>query len=757
MSELVQNSASPDNFYRLFSRLRISGGKWILVQAPALLHMIKMLLAIFLAMGLSMLFNLSKPGTAMITVIIVTQPGSGLVMAKGFYRFVGTFVGVAASLVLAACFSQQPMLFLFAGACWIGLCTAGAITFRNFQSYAFVLAGYTLMIVGLPAALDPANAFDIATTRLSEVTLGLLCAGVVSDVLFPIRLSDMVLTTVNKRFAHFAQFVQCDQGQAHSARSQLDRDSMMLRLIGEVIALENLRTSSTFESATGHVKGDHLRQLNTAFMTVSTTFHSLDQLLLRLRNTGKINTFNAVMMEYDAIVSIMKEDKAEIPAKLQHCRQQLTERLAALRRGLILSFAEMLNLDTTYVNDALLDFDAAAALLQRFTDELRISTRIHNAVINRDNRLPDDISITAHYVNRTDPVMVAMSSLRAMVGFVVSMLFWWQSGWPSGLDAAIFATVVSALFAAFPSPTKTVIGFMQGAFIGGACGFICAYFIQPGAQNFFMLCLSLTPFILVFAWLTTKPQYAGMGMGMLVFFFSYAAVGNVYEFDYVGFLNGMAGGLIGCAIAAAMYMIIDPVDSHWEKTRLIRALRHQVVDGCNNAIPGLLARFESGTRELVGRFAMGHTVPNEDDRGVMGWLLSVFEIGRAIIHLREDIAPKTRSGNNIIAANDQSQQSSDYAYTAIRLSIKTVADFFSAPDTRKLDLALASVLAAIEACRVVSTVEVQALPNYQAVLANLHLIRTSLLEHAVPTAAASAFDPAPAPPFNTSSGINNAA
>src|SRR5207253_928962 len=108
-----------------------------------------------------------------------TQPRSGLVQAKGFYRFAGTLAGVAVSLVLAACFTQQPILFLAAGACWIALCTAGSIVFRNFQSYAFVLAGYTLVIVGLPAALQLEQAFDIATTRLSEVMLGLLCAGFV--------------------------------------------------------------------------------------------------------------------------------------------------------------------------------------------------------------------------------------------------------------------------------------------------------------------------------------------------------------------------------------------------------------------------------------------------------------------------------------------------------------------------------------------------------------------------------------------------
>lgn len=716
-------------------RLKNASAGWLLNQAPNLLHMFKMLLAILLAMGLSMLLDLSKPGTAMITVTIVAQPRSGLVKAKGFYRFVGTVVGVAVSLLLAACFTQQPVLFLMAGACWVALCTAGSIIFRNFQSYAFVLAGYTLVIVGLPAALDPAQAFDIATTRLSEVMLGLLCAGVVSDVVFPQHLSDTVLATVRRRFAHFARFVQRDDSTPHVQHSQAQRDSTMLRLIGDVIALENLHISSAFESATGHLQTAYLRQLNTAFMTVSTTFHSLDQLFLRLQNSGKVNTFNAVMMEYKAIVGIMQSDTADIPLQLQQSRRQLPERLTALRRGLKLSLTEMLRLGPNHNGDALLDFDAAAALLQRFADELRTYARIHNAVLGSDSALPDEIAQTAQYANRTDPVLVAMSALRAAIGFGVSALFWLYSGWPSGVDAVVIATVVSALFAASPAPAKTVIGFMQGATLGGVLAFVCAYYVQPRAQDFTMLCLSLTPFILFGAWLTTQPKHAGRGAGMLIFFLSYAALGNVYAFDYLAFLNGMSGGLIGCAVAAVMYMIIDPADSRWAKMRLVRALRRQVVDGCSEPLTGLLARFESGTRDLVGRFALGHSVANEDDREVMAWLLSVLEVGRAVIHLREDTAAPAL-GSSVNAPGIQA------AGLTVERSVQSVAKLFSHPNQRNLHIALEAVLTAIATCRAAPDMS-----NYAAVLANLHLIRTSLLEHTTAVAAVN----------TSSSGVENAA
>ncbi|GAC1321306.1 MAG: FUSC family protein [Collimonas sp.] len=667
--------------------LKHAAVSWVEGHGQDLLHISKILLATLLALGLSLLFDLSKPGTAMVTVVIVLQPRSGLVLAKGFYRFVGTAVGVVMSIVLAAAFSQQPVLFLAAGACWLAFCTAGSTVFRNFQSYAFVLAGYTLVIVGLPAALQPDQAFDIAMTRLAEVMLGLLCAGVVSDVLFPKQLSDVLLQIARKRFADFKNFIALDEV---AADPRPVRERMVLRFIGEVVSLEALRTSSVFESAAGHLQSLRLRQLNNAFMTASTTFHSLDQLFGRLQANGKLSTLDALLMEYKAIVRALSSQDLSL---LTQVRSELPQRLAALRRGLAASSDG----DSSH----LLDFDSATELLTRFAYELQIYARIHSVVIQSELHRPDDVQLISHYVARTDPTMVVTSALRAAIGFGVSSLFWIQSGWVSGTDAVVMATVVSALFAAAPSPSTIVKQFMIGAALGGFFGFLSAYYLQSQAENFPMLCLSLAPFILVGAWLSTTRKYAGIGTGILLFFLSYASIGSNYQFDMPALLNGMAGGLIGVAIALVMYQIIDPSDSSWIKRRLARALRRQVVEACSRPLPGLAARFESGTRDLLARFAVTHSLENPDDRDIMTWLLSVLEIGRAVIQLRQETLSVT----------------DPVAHEKIAQCIRSIAHLFARPDQTRLRAALDAVLAAIAVCG-----------KLQSVLANLHLMRGAMLE-----------------------------
>src|SRR4030088_2775019 len=76
-----------------------------------------------LALLVAFTFDLDQPKWALLTVFIVAQPQSGLVLAKSFYRIIGTAVGAAGALVLVSLFAQERVLFLGTLAIWIGLCT----------------------------------------------------------------------------------------------------------------------------------------------------------------------------------------------------------------------------------------------------------------------------------------------------------------------------------------------------------------------------------------------------------------------------------------------------------------------------------------------------------------------------------------------------------------------------------------------------------------------------------------------------------
>ena len=173
-------------------------------EAISWLFVLKTLIAALIALWLAYRLELESPKTAVVTVFIVMQARTGMVLAKGFYRALGTIIGSGVALLLVAAFAQERVMFLIGLAIWVGMLTAGATIYRNFQSYAFVLAGYTACLVGLPAALDPNAAFDIAVTRLTEVLLGILVASTVSGLVFPLSMRELLLSAALKRFATFA-------------------------------------------------------------------------------------------------------------------------------------------------------------------------------------------------------------------------------------------------------------------------------------------------------------------------------------------------------------------------------------------------------------------------------------------------------------------------------------------------------------------------------------------------------------------------
>src|SRR5882672_8658390 len=142
-----------------------------------------------IALLIAFTFNLDQPQWALLTVFIVSQPQSGLVLAKSFFRIIGTLIGAAVALVFVALFAQERVLFLGALALWLGVCTFGSQYARNFAAYSFVLSGYTVAIIGIPGALDAGNAFYIATARVTEISLAVIVTATVNRVVLPSSLS----------------------------------------------------------------------------------------------------------------------------------------------------------------------------------------------------------------------------------------------------------------------------------------------------------------------------------------------------------------------------------------------------------------------------------------------------------------------------------------------------------------------------------------------------------------------------------------
>ncbi len=154
----------------------------------ALLTAFSVYLAVILALYVAFALDLQNPWWAMLTAYLAQprQAFIGAIWAKAFYRAAGTIIGAAASIVIAPNLANAPELMILAVAGCVGLGVFGGLLDRSPRFYLFMLAGYTVALVALPAATDhPDGIFDIAVARSEEILDGVFAAAIVQSVLFP--------------------------------------------------------------------------------------------------------------------------------------------------------------------------------------------------------------------------------------------------------------------------------------------------------------------------------------------------------------------------------------------------------------------------------------------------------------------------------------------------------------------------------------------------------------------------------------------
>eukprot|EP01030_Chromulinospumella_sphaerica_P009762 gene9762-9575_t len=675
-----------------FDWARSDGVTWV--------YIFKVLVAAFLTLWLAMRLELPQPRTAMITVFIVMQPQSGQVFAKSFYRFLGTLAGSTVMVALIALFAQNTELFLGSLAIWVGICSAGAARCRNFRAYGFVLAGYTAAMVGLPALAHPDGAFMAAVWRVLEISLGILCATLVSAAILPQTASAAMRNALYQRFGVFALFVT-DGLRGRSQREAFEAGNV--RFIAEAVGLEGLRSVTVFEDPHMRRRNGRLSRLNSEFMGITTRFNALHQLLERLRSSDTDHAVAAIKPGLQDLAELLdgfsgraltSADAARLVTALTAYKAGLPARVRSLRA----IFQESGPSDAE-----LLDFHTAYELLYRFVDDLHSYAQTHASLADH-----------SHERERWDEPFTPQTN--------------WLVSAASGIRAAFILVVLGSLSAATPNPKRMAFQMACGTFLGALIGFVEMFFIFPWIDGFPLLCVMLAPVFVLGSFLSSRPQYAGVGLGLLIFFSTGSVPDNLTVYNPYAFINDYIAMVLGMLVCAAAGAIILPPNSRWLWRRLEQDLRGQVVYAISGKLKGLASRFESRTRDLVHQaygFAAGQP---QVQRDLLRWMFVVLEVGHAIIELRKEQA--------ILPVHPAYAESQPWRQS-IRVMGRSLVRLFLQPGQSNLERALIAVDHAIS--RVQATDEPFA-PHFDTsalrrVKSYLHFIRTSLLDPQSPLTA----------------------
>jgi uncharacterized membrane protein YccC len=137
-----------------------------LVRHADLIFALKTFAASMLALVIALAMDLPRPYWAMATVYITSQPLAGATSSKALFRVIGTLVGATMTVALVPNLINAPELLCLAIALWVGFCLYLSLLDGTPRSYLFMLAGYTVALIGFPSVSAPDAIFDTAVARL---------------------------------------------------------------------------------------------------------------------------------------------------------------------------------------------------------------------------------------------------------------------------------------------------------------------------------------------------------------------------------------------------------------------------------------------------------------------------------------------------------------------------------------------------------------------------------------------------------------
>ncbi|MGA7778532.1 MAG: FUSC family protein [Paraburkholderia sp.] len=697
-----------------FTALYAAAADWARTDGLTWIYVMKALAAAFLALGIAMKLDLPQPRTAMTTVFILMTQQSGRVLAKSFYRISGTLVGLVVMLVLISLFSQQPELFILSTAIWVGICTAGSARNRNFRSYGFVLAGYTAALIGIPASQNPDAAYMSALTRVAEITLGIVCSGAVSALVFPQYVGEQLRTTVRARFSAFVDYVSA------SLSGQVDRaqiEATNARFVADIVGFENTRSVAVFESPESRMRSGRLSRLNSEFMTASTRFHALHQLMNRLHDTHAATVIEALEPYFKEIAPLLNKSGEPVltAADAVHAAAQLEAYKAALPQRVRTTRAVL----EAQADTPLLDFDTAAELLYRFVDDLHAYAATYASLAVDTHERERWVE---RYTPKTNALAAGIGGLRAAFVVVLLSAVWIATAWPSGVSLVLTGAAVCALASSSPYPARMAFQMAAGTALASIVGVVLTFGVYPHIDGFPLLCAVLAPCLALGVFMTTRPKLLGYGFGYCVFFCALAGPDNLFHYDPSAFMNDAIAIVLSMLVTSLVCATFAPPSIPWMRNRLLIDLRRQVVSTCQARLTRLRSRFESGTRDLM--FQINALAENEPafQRETLRWMFAVLEVGNATLDLRSELATLPRDAR--------------YAEkmpwrVAERNARRAIAALFDRPNARRMDQALAATTDAIAA---VQQVLLTFAPprderhQLQRILSHLHFIRTALLD-----------------------------
>ncbi|WPP00037.1 FUSC family protein [Pseudomonas sp. HR96] len=508
------------------------------------------MIALYIAMKLEM----PRPYWAMATVYIVSSPFVGPTSSKALYRAAGTFAGAAAAVLFVPMFVQTPLLLATVVALWTGTLLFLSLHLRTANSYAFMLAGYTMPLIALPVVDNPTAVFDIASSRFQEICLGIVCAAVVGAMFWPKRLAPVVIGATGKWFAEATTY--SDRFLAREVKAEeigALRSSMVVTFNSLELMIGQLPHEGTRPQTVRNAK-----ELRGRVIHLLPVVDALDDALVALeRRTPELVARIAPLLAQSRewLQQSTYDPSTATWAALRQAieQQQPTPEQLADRRQLL--------------------FANALYRLSEWVD-LWQDCRSLQLAIQTDSRAPWRAVYRHWRLGRLTPFLdkglMLYSVSSAVLAIIVSSVLWILMGWNDGGSAVILAAVSCSFFASMDDPAPQIYRFFFWTVVAVILSSLYLFLILPNLHDFAMLVLAFAvPFIVV-GTLTLQPRFYLGTLLTIVNTSTFISIQTTYDADFFNFINANIAGPVGLLFAFIWTLVVRPFGVEVAARRLTR-------------------------------------------------------------------------------------------------------------------------------------------------------------------------------------------
>lgn len=599
LKEWFASLASPTRSDWIFALRTVSAGLIALLVAYAL--------------------KLEHPQWAMMTVFIVAQPVAGMVLAKGFYRLIGTLVGAIAAVGIAWLCGSNARLFVAAISLWIGLCTYVSSLLRNPEAYGAALAGYTATIVGLPAFGQPHLLVELATARCAEIVLGIVCAGLTSRLILPQLARDAMRARLRRCIVDLAVYVKSSFAGDDEARLE----SLYRKLISEAQALGEMRAYARLEAPSQATRAHPVRR---------TIGHLLSALSSARMLHDHPRPEGAPRLAVRRELRVLLEELSGTPDALDDTRPwiaRLTD-IAARARRLPDDGPDGGDPDRVGVVTRL-------TIAAEFADALKEILRGLDALTAAPSGRARDRRQPALVIHR-DRSAALRNAVRATVATMLVAAFWLATRWSELAGVLIIVAVVSSLFAPRPNPVQVAWGFFKGTLIALPAAFVISQYALPAFPGFGWFIVFVVPVMIPASLAMANPRHVGVATAFAINFLAFLSPHQVMTYDPVPFLAGSASILVGILLAIGVYLVVLPTDPRATVGRIVESMREDLARLCLHERTPRRTAFESLAYDRVNQLLpLAQRIGRKADALFGGSIASV-TVGLETLRLRRALA-----------------------------------------------------------------------------------------------------------------------